>query len=201
MNVYSQWATYYGGKAIAEFEQTTYLQDFPAYLRGGCCMTLCCNWIGKKADMAAFITHVNSDVGKAQVRGFQGMATKAADPASKMGGYFVGYANEVLKIYKATWQGEIAMRDKRNIDELSRFVGNKSAYYQLHFKASANSSGHAVAFHNTGNSLQLFDPNYGMVEFSGGQRFGQFNFMLTKLLRDFYPDLDGQWECMRVYNN
>ena len=197
-----QWAEHYGGTCVAEFNQSTYIAQFPAFLRGGCCMTLCCNWIGKDGDMAAFTTHINSETGKAQVRGFQGLASKASGPASELGGYFVGYVSEVLKIYKCEFRGEMAIGESRSsnsILELCQFVRRKDAYYQYHFKASSDSSGHAVAFRRRGSELAVFDPNYGMATFTGKQAGGQFNFALTKLLRDFYPDLDGHWEAMRVY--
>ncbi len=204
MNNFLLWAQHYGGSCSddTEFCQSDYLTQFPQYLRGGCCMTLCCNWIAKDGDMAAFKQHINSKEGMAQVRGFQGMATKAADPASKMGGYFVGYVSEVLKIYKASFKGEIAMGDSRSsssISELCRFVRAKDAYYQYHFKSGTDSSGHAIAFRKSGDQLAVFDPNYGMATFTGRTAGGNFNFTLTKLLRDFYPGLNGHWECMRVY--
>jgi|GEM_PF-5913947 hypothetical protein len=202
MNVFMQWVQYYGGTCVAEFDQTPYLQSFPEFLRGGCCMTLCCNWIAKDGNMSAFLTHINSSAGKAQVRGFQGLANKASGPASQLGGYFVGYVTEVLKIYKCSFKGEIAMGDTRtpfSISEIARFVRAKDAYYQYHFKSSTDSSGHAIAFRKRGTELAIFDPNYGMASFTGGSAGDQFTQSLTKLLTDFYTNLGGHWECMRVY--
>ena len=202
MNVFMQWAEHYGGTCDAEFNQSTYISQFPAYLHGGCCMTLCCVWIGQDGNMASFNSHINSEVGKAQVRGFQGLASKASGPASQLGGYFVGYVSEVLKIYKCDFKGEMAIGESRSsnsILEISRFVQNKDAYYQYHFKSSTDSSGHAIAFRRKGAAISVFDPNYGMATFTGKHAGGQFNFTLTKLLRDFYPSLDGHWEAMRVY--
>lgn len=204
MNVFMQWVQHYGGRCAAEFDQSVYLTSFPVWLRGGCCMTLCCNWIAKDGEMGTFATHVNSKAGQAQVRGFQGLATKASGPASELGGYFVGFVTEVLRVYNCSFKGEIAIgkdRSSNSIMELCKFVNGKDAYYQYHFQSSADSSGHAIAFRKRGAELAVFDPNYGMAAFSGAQALGQFNFIMTKLLRDFYPALNGKWELMRVHRN
>jgi hypothetical protein len=38
-----------------------------------------------------------------------------------------------------------------------------------------------------------------MASFTGGSAGDQFTQSLTKLLTDFYTNLGGHWECMRVY--
>ncbi len=199
-NVFTQWAEHYGGHGVGEFEQTNYLQQFPVELRGGCCMTLCCCYIGSGGDIDVFKSLVNSKIGKAKVRGFQGLATKASGPASELGGYFVGYILEVYRTMSIRTKGEFSMGIRRDPAQVARFVANRPAFYQLHFKEpEPGASGHAIAFQNTGNGLELFDPNYGLVRFSGTQQLGQLSFMLTKLLRDFYPNLGGKWESVRSY--
>ncbi|MBU6396582.1 MAG: hypothetical protein KGL20_05665 [Rhodospirillales bacterium] len=204
MNVFMQWVEHFGGKCVKEFDQSVYLQSFPEFLRGGCCMTLSCNWIAKDGDMDTFLTHINSKVGKAQVRGFQGLGSKASGPASQLGGYFVGYVSEVLKVYKCSFRGEVAIGNSRSEDsirEISRFVFNKDAYYQYHFQSSTDSSGHAIAFRKRGGEYAIFDPNYGMAKFTGAQAWQKFGQSLEKLLNDFYPSLGGHWELIRVYRN
>jgi hypothetical protein len=199
-NVFTQWAVHYGGHSVGEFEQTHYLAKFPAELQGGCCMTLCCCWIASKGDIRTFKSLVNSKIGTNMVRGFQGLATKASAQASGLGGYFIGYILEIFKIFNIRSQGEFATRDARDVDEIARFIRNKPAFYQLHFKElGGGGSGHAIAFVNTGDSIQLFDPNYGLVSFTGTQQGGQFTTMLAKLLRDFYPSLNGRWDLARAY--
>ena len=199
-NVFAQWATYFGGSCDEEFEQNNYLAQFPPHLQGGCCMTLCCCWTAANGNMEAFKSFVNSGVGKAQVRGYQGLATKASGGAAALGGYFIGYAAEILKIFRIQFKGEVAMGKAARPSEVVAFVANRPAFYQLHFQASDGSSGHAVAFKNTGDSLMFFDPNYGTAVFSGPQAKQQLTDMAQQVLGGtFYPNLTGRWECMRVY--
>ena len=199
-NVFTQWAVHYGGQSVGEFEQSHYLARFPAELQGGCCMTLCCCWIASKGDIQTFKGLVNSKIGTNMVRGFQGLATKASAQASGLGGYYVGYILEIFKVFGIRSQGEFATRDARDANEIAKFIRNKPAFYQLHFKENGGGgSGHAIAFVNTGDSIQLFDPNYGLVSFTGTQQGGQFTTMLIKLLRDFYPSLNGRWDLARAY--
>jgi hypothetical protein len=199
-NVYAKWAVHYGGTCNSEFEQSGYIAQFPPHLRGGCCMTLCCCWIAANGNMEAFKSFVNSGVGKAQVRGYQGLATKASKGASDLGGYFIGYINEVLKIFGVTFRGEVAMAESSRPAEVVTFVSNRPAFYQLHFQSANDSSGHAVAFRNTGTELSFFDPNYGTAVFSGKTRQRQLNnFASTVLGGHFYPELMGRWEAIRAY--
>lgn len=199
-NVFAQWAVHFGGTCQDEFEQGGYVQQFPPHLRGGCCMTLCCCWAAANGNMEAFKSFVNSGVGKAQVRGYQGLATKASGGAAAFGGYFTGYVNEILKIFRLRFNGEAAMGDTPRAAEVASFVANRPAFYQLHFRAVDGSSGHAVAFKNTGNELMFFDPNYGTAVFTGGDRKKQLTDMCTQVIGgSFYPGLNGKWEVIRFY--
>lgn len=199
-NVFAQWAVHFGGTCDEEFEQSGYIAQFPQHLRGGCCMTLCCCWAAANGNTEAFKSFINTGVGKAQVRGYQGLATKASGPASQLGGYFIGYVNEVLKIFRLQFRGEVAMGNNARPAEVANFVSNRPAFYQLHFQATDGASGHAVAFKNTGSELLFFDPNYGTAVFSGNQRTTQLTNMCTQVLGGaFYPSLTGKWECIRFY--
>ena len=199
-NVFAQWAVHLGGSCDEEFEQGGYLAQFPPQLQGGCCMTLCCCWIAANGNMEVFKSFVNSGVGKAQVRGYQGLATKAASGAAALGGYFIGYVLEILKIFNIHFKGEVAMGEAARPAEVVSFVANRPAFYQLHFRSANGSAGHAVAFRNTGESLMFFDPNYGMAVFTGQDAKLRLLDMATQVLGgNFYANLVGRWECVRVY--
>jgi hypothetical protein len=196
---FTELGVHYGGQSLGAFDQSHYIRQFPAHLRGGCCMTLCCCWIVSKGNLNSFKTFIASKTGTNMVKGFQGLATKASGPASDLGGYFIGYINEIYRIFGIRFMGEVALGNARDAAQVAKFVGNKQAFYQLHFQSNSDNSGHAIAFQNTSGTLQVFDPNDGTMEFGGSQRGGQFDFMLSKLLRDFYPNLAGRWDAVRAY--
>ncbi|TAK93458.1 MAG: hypothetical protein EPO09_12615 [Aquabacterium sp.] len=196
-NVMTLWAEHYHGNSVEEFDQMSYIAQFKPELRAGCCMTLCCCWILSKGNVATFKRFINSKIGMNQVKGFQGLATAASGPASALGGYYSGYIKEIWKIFGIRDDNEQRQGISRDAAAVRKFVMSAPGFYQLHFKSSVASSGHAIAFVNTGDAVQLFDPNYGLVSFGGSQRGGNFDNMLTKLFLLFYPDLNGQWDCVR----
>lgn len=196
-NLMSQWAVYYRGTSIEEFDQGPYVAQFKPELRAGCCMTLCSCWIYSKGNVATLKRFIESKIGKNMVKGFQGLATAAPGPSSGLGGYYTGYIKEIWRIFGIRDANAQTTGMSRNYSNVRQFVMSANGYYQLHFQSSSDSSGHAIAFLNTGDAVQLFDPNYGLVEFSGKQRGGNFDYMLKKLLVEFYPSLDGQWDCVR----
>ncbi|WP_261841749.1 C58 family peptidase [Aliamphritea ceti] len=196
-NIMSQWAVHYHGRSIQEFDQSNYIARFKPELRAGCCMTLCCCWILSKGNVSTFKQFINSKIGENQVKGFQGLAMAASGPASALGGYYTGYIKEIWRIFSIRDDNVQKTGVSRNSGVVREFVMQGKGFYQLHFQSSTTSSGHAIAFLNTGDSIQLFDPNYGLIIFEGKQRGGNFDHMLGALLKTFYPDLDGQWDCVR----
>jgi len=193
----SLWAANYNGRSIEEFEQGSYVSQFKPELRAGCCMTLCCCWILSKGNVATFKRFINSKIGMEQVKGFQGLAVSASGPASALGGYFTGYIKEIWKIYGIRDDNAQLSGIARDSSSVRRFVMSAPGFYQLHFQSATSGSGHAIAFLSTADSVQIFDPNYGLISFDGSQRGGNFDFMLQNLFINFYPDLGGQWDCVR----
>jgi len=196
-NIMVQWAEHYNGTLVEEFEQNSYISNFKPELRAGCCMTLCCCWMLSKGNVATFKGFIQSKIGMNQVKGFQGLAVAAAGPASALGGYFTGYVKEIWAIFGIRNDNAVTTGVARNHSSVRTFVAATPGFYQLHFQSGTDNTGHAIAFRNTGDTLELFDPNYGMVSFGGSQKAGNFDVFLKKLLVEFYPGLNGQWECVR----
>lgn len=202
-NILSRIAPQFGAQLISTFSQHDYVENFSKNLQGGVCLALCICWIGARGHYSAFKGMINTSVGlrivsKLQThdlgsafRGNEVYYSKLFYGAGKKNLSFVG---EALKTFGMSSTGEFESRPSRNTQAVADFVDSKPGFYQMHFTKTKGQGGHAIAFESSINgTLQFFDPNFGQVEFKGGQARPNFSQLLNRIMRGEYQDLNGHW--------